>query len=142
MLLTQRGGGLTRKKVPGSLGYGSVSGSFQSNDASVFSLADNDEYSPQGQLISDIFTVFNELIHLAGRNRVYTDKDFSEKIKANPVWANATNGGTAPPYDQPQPYPLDIPGLTREQIILLENDPGNAPWSSYFHSLVNNAYFR
>jgi hypothetical protein len=89
LLLTQSGEGLTRKKVPGSAGFGSGSGTFGNNNASLSIPADYDGYTPENQLMSDISYTFNELMHFAGRNRPITDKEFSEKIKTNPVWANS-----------------------------------------------------
>lgn len=138
LLLTQPGNGLTRRPVPGSAGFGSVSGSFGNGNASVSALAVT-PYTPEGQLIGDIGYVFNELMHLAGLNRRITDRDFSIKIKDNPIWANSTN---KTPYSKPLPYPLANPNFDEEQIKILNNYSGAGPWSEYFHAVVDNACFR
>lgn len=139
LLLTQRGGGLTRTKVPGSAGYGSVSGSFRNGDASVTAPADYDGYTPDGQLGSDIWYAFNELMHLAGRNGIYTDRQFSNAIKANPVWAKLTNPD---PNSPPLVYPLDNTTFSAAQKKQLNDLPGDGPWSKYFHTVVTNVCFK
>ena len=95
------------------------------------------------QLHSDIVGAVDEILHLAGKNRKYTDREFSDFVKKEPELAqmNAQDSdpNALPAYRrEPLVYPLDVPGLTKQQRQKLKNDGGDTMWSAYWHNVVYN----
>ena len=90
-------GGFTSTAPPGSAGYGNPTGRIAKNDAGIF-LFGSARNSASLQLHFDTKGALHELMHLAGSNKYYTDKQFADLVHDNPA------------YKSRSPYPPDTPG--------------------------------
>jgi hypothetical protein len=118
-------GGFTRERPPGSLGYGSPTGSIAKGDATIY-LAGDPKLSPAQQLASDTDGALGELMHLAGAKQLFSDRDFAEVVR----------------HDFPGVSRAPYPGDKNYKFFKeAAKNPNHGGWSSYFHDVVRQRCF-
>ncbi len=116
---------LTRNAPRESAGYGSPYGTIGKGNAPIFVFGSWDD-SPADQLNADAKGVLNELLHVAGQKKPYSDRQFAEVVHR------------------------DYPGLSKsmwpdDEHYKFHKDarknPNHMGWSYYFHYAVNKKCF-
>ena len=117
-------GGLTRNPLPGSAGHGNPIGNIAQGDATIF--VERRPYGAADQLESDTKGVLDELMHLGGQKRHYTDRAFAEIV-----------------YRDYQGLSRSIwPGDKNYKFYKeAQKNPNHIGWSYYFHYAVKKKCF-